>query len=230
MKASSVEDKSSYPVEAARYALLRRLAPAFRHRMVGGLHPIELIAEAADRRLQAAVPDLASARENLGRIKNLCRSAVLSCTNVTNWLAPEDGTVIMLGEGIDECLALLNTDFDMRGFAICNEAREIGVDVSRTALRNVLTASLIAATDAAPRPADLVLTADLSQGHALVSILVRAADRDAGFADAAPYRSLAWSEVGALAQAESVELSRQGDRITMLYALAGVPHRDTLAR
>lgn len=230
MKASAVEDKSSYPVEAARYALLRRLAPALRHGMVGGLHPIELIAAAVERRLQAAVPDLANASESLGKIKNLSRSAVLCCTNLIGWLAPEEGAVTMLGEGIDECMALLKADFDMRGFAIRNEACEIGVDVSCTALRNVLTASLIAATDAASQPADLVLTADLSQGHALVSILVRAADRDAGFADAAPYRGLEWSDVGALAQSESVHLSREGDRITMLYALAGVPHRDTLAR
>ena len=137
-------------VEAARYALLRRLAPAFRHGVVGALHPIELIAEAVERRLQAAVPDLATARENLGKIKNLSRSAVLSCTNLTSWLAPEEGAVTMLGEGIDECLALLKTDFGMRGFAVRNEAREIGVDVSRAALRNVLTASLITATDTAP--------------------------------------------------------------------------------
>lgn len=230
MKASSVEDKSSYPVEAARYALLRRLAPALRHGMVGGLHPIELIAAAVERRLQATVPDLANASESLGRIKNLSRSAVLCCTNLIGWLAPEDGAVTMLGEGIDECMALLNADFGMRGFAIHNEAREIGVDVSRAALRNVLTASLIAATDTAPRPADLVLTSDLFQGHVAVSILVCPADRVAGFADAGVYRSLEWSDVGALAQAESVELSRQGDRVTMRYPVAAIPPRAPLPR
>jgi hypothetical protein len=219
MKTSMVDAYCAKLVEAARYALLRRLAPAFRHSMVGGLHPIELIAEAADRRLQTAVPDLANARENLDRIKKLSRSAVLSCTNVTNWLAPEDGAFTMLGEGIDECMALLNSDFNMRGFAIRNEAREIGVDVSRTALRNVLTASLIVATDAAPRPADLVLTTELSQGHVLVSILVCPAERAACFADPAVYRSLDWSDVGVLAQSESVDLSHQGDRVTMRYPL-----------
>jgi hypothetical protein len=230
MKASPVEDDSSNLVEAARYALLRRLAHAFRHRMVGGLHPIELIAEAVDRRLQAAVPDLANARENLDKIKTLCRSSVLACTNLTSWLAPEEGVSTMLGEGIDECLALLNTDFGMRGFAIRNDAREIDADVSRAALRNVLTASLIAATDTALRPADLVLTAELSQGQVVLSILVCPADREAGFADAAAYRSLEWSDVASLAQAESVDLSRQRDRVTMRYPVAGIPHRGQLPR
>jgi len=230
MKVNPVEGDSGNLVEAARYALLRRLAPALRHGMVGALHPVELIAEAIEQRLQAAVPDLANARENLGRIKNLSRSAVLSCTNLTSWLAPEEGAVTMLGEGIDECLALLNTDFSMRGFAVRNEAREIGVDVSRAALRNVLTASLIAAADAAPWPADLVLTAETSQEHAVLSILVRPSDRVAGFANAAAYRNLEWSDVGALAQAESVDLLREGDRITMRYPFADIKHRGPLPR
>ena len=230
MKASPVESGSRNLVEAARYALLRRLAPALRHGMVGALHPIDLVAEAIDRRLQAAVPDLANARENLGKIKDLSRSAVLSCTNLASWLAPEEGVVTMLGEGIDECLALLKTDFSMRGFTVRNEAREIGVDVSRSALRNVLTASLITAMDTAPGSADLVLTAELSQGHAVISILMRPADDVAGFTDAVFYRRLEWSDVGALAQAESVDLLREGDRVTMRYPVAGAPHRGPLPR
>jgi hypothetical protein len=230
MYAPPVEGNSASLVEAARYALLRRLAPALRHGMVGALHPIELIAEAIDRRLQAAVPDLEDAKENLGKIKNLSRSAIHSCTNLASWLAPEDGAVTMLGEGIDECLALLKTDFGMRGFEVRNEAREIGVDVSRAALRNVLTAALITASDTAPRPADLVLTAELAQGQAVLSILVRSADGVAGFVNAAPYRRLEWSDVGALAQAESVDLLHQGDRVTMRYPVADIPQSDQLPR
>jgi hypothetical protein len=193
--------------------------------MVGTLHPVELIAEAIDRRLHAAVPDLANAKENIGKIKNLTGTAILAYTNLKSWLVPEDAAITMLGEGIDESLALLDTDFAMRGFTVLNEAQETGVDVSRAALRNVLTASLIAATDTATSPSDLVLTAELSPGHAVLSILVRPADRVADFADAAAYRSLEWSDVGALAQAESVELSRQGDRITMRFPVAGAQHR-----
>lgn len=216
-----VEADSASRADAARYALLRRLAPALRHGMVGALHPIELIVEAIDRRLQAALPDLEDVRENLSKIKSLSRTAVHACTNLASWLAPEEDAVTMLGEGIDECLALLKTDFGVRGFAVRNETRETGVDVSQAALRNVLTASLLAATDSARRPAELVLTAELEQGHAVVSILVGPADGVAGFGDAVPYRRLEWSDVEVLAQAESVELQQQGDRVTMRYPVAG---------
>jgi hypothetical protein len=221
IETSTVDTDASCQLEAARYALLRRLAPAFRHRLVGGLHPIELVAEAVQRRLLAAVPDLDGASESLRKIKNLSQSALLTCVNLTAWLAPEEKEVTMLGEGIDECLALLHTEFDMRGFAIRNQAREIGVDLSSSALRNVLTAALIAAADNAPGPADLVLTAEISQRYAVLSIAVSACDRVADIADAAAYRSLDWNDVGALAQDESVELLRQDNRITMRYAIAG---------
>jgi hypothetical protein len=231
MDARPVERNDADAVEAARYALLRRLMPSLRHGMVGALHPIELIVEAIERRLQAAAPDLAAARENLGKIKNLSRSAVLYCTNLASWLAPEEGAAISPGEGIDECLAMVKTDFGMRGFALHYQAREIGVDVSRAALRNVLTASLMAATDSAPHAVDLVLTAELTQGYVLVSILVRPAQGGPGFADGAVYRRLAWSDVDALARAESVELSRQGDRISIRFAaLAAVAQRGSPPR
>jgi len=223
MASPPVAGDSANRADAARYALLRRLAPALRHGMVGALHPIELIVEAIDRRLLAAALDPANVRENLDKIKNLSRSALSACTNVTSWLAPEGDTVTMLGEGIDECLALLKTDFSMRGFAVRNEAQEIDVDVSRAALRQVLTASLIAATDSAPRPAELLLTTELLQGQAVVSLLIRPGDGVAGFGDAAPYRRLEWSDVGALAQAESVDLQRHGDRVTMRFPAAETP-------
>ena len=41
--------------EAARYALLRRLAPAIRHSMVGWLHPVVLTAEILERTSVARV-------------------------------------------------------------------------------------------------------------------------------------------------------------------------------
>ena len=224
------EGDAGDPADAARFALLQRLAPALRHGMVGALHPIELIVEAIDRRLQTPAPDLANVRENLGKIKNLSRSAVHSCTNVASWLVPEEGVLTMLGDGIDECLALLKTDFGIRGFSVRNEAREISADVSRRALRNVLTASLITATDTAAQPSDLVLTAELAQGLAVLSILVCPAEGVTAFGDAASCRRFGWDDVRALARAESVELQQQADRVTLGFPLPAVPQNRPLPR
>ena len=42
--------------DAARYALLRRLAPSIRHHLVVNLQPIGMIYEVLDRRLRAPRP------------------------------------------------------------------------------------------------------------------------------------------------------------------------------
>src|ERR1700704_160569 len=110
-------------VEAARYALLRRLAPAIRHRVVGRLHPIGLIAEAVEWQGQDAAPNLANVQENVAKIKSLSQTAMQSFTSQIAWLAREEGATTTIDDGIEDCLALLHTDFELRGFSIENQVR-----------------------------------------------------------------------------------------------------------
>jgi predicted nucleic acid-binding protein len=67
-------------VEAARYALLRRLAFAMRHHMVVHLQPIGMITEVLERRLGMPSPDLAEIHDNMDKINGLSRAAVLPVT------------------------------------------------------------------------------------------------------------------------------------------------------
>jgi hypothetical protein len=53
--------------EAARYALLRRLAPSIRHHLVVNLQPIGMIYEVLDRRLRATEPQLDGVRDSAQR-------------------------------------------------------------------------------------------------------------------------------------------------------------------
>jgi hypothetical protein len=204
-------------VEAARYALLRRLAPAIRHRVVGRLHPIGLIAEAVEWQVQDAAPNLANVQENIAKIKSLSQTAMQCFTAQITWLARENGAVTTIGDGIDECLALLHTDFELRGFAIDSRVRAPGLSVSLNALRNVLTSALIAVTDAAPGPAILTLTADVSNQQIVLSMLARPTDGDPGISNEGAYRLLDWDDVDALARAESVKITRDGERVEMRY-------------
>jgi hypothetical protein len=54
--------------EAARYALLRRLAPSMRHHLVVNLQPIGMIYEVMERRLRADPPDLHEVHESAQKI------------------------------------------------------------------------------------------------------------------------------------------------------------------
>jgi hypothetical protein len=210
---------SKIAIEAARYALLIRLAPAIRHRVVGKLHPIGLIAEALEWQIQDAAPDLKTLRESLARVSSMSRAAMQAFTSEMTWLTREEGGNVTVAEGMEDCLALLHTEFELRGFSIKNEVKAPAVRVSLNAVRNVLAAALIAISDSAPAPATLVLSIELSNTHASLTILVHPAEAVSVFETVAAYRPIAWDDVQALAAAESVELSRRGTRVELRFPI-----------
>jgi len=196
--------------ESARYALLRRLAPSMRHHLVVNLQPIGMIYEVMDRRLRAPQPDLAEVHESAHKINGFARAALNSCLDVVTWLAPEEEMLTTASEGVRECLGLLATSLTFRGYALRNEVPAVPGEVRRSAVRNVLTAAMIHATDENPPPADLVLSAEPSPAALLLTLTLRPTQGDQGFSTEACYRRLEWSDVEALAAAEAVELRRDG--------------------
>jgi hypothetical protein len=202
--------------ESARYALLRRLAPSMRHHLVVNLQPIGMIYEVMDRRLRAPTPDLASVHDSAHKINGFARAALDSCLDVVTWLAPDQAATTGVSAGVRECVGLLATSLGFRGYAIRNEVGDLAGDVSRASLRNVLTSSLIHLTDQSPPPADLVLSASSQAGGLRLALALRGTEGSHGFATEAGYRKLEWSDVQALADAESVQLQRDGQSLSLL--------------
>lgn len=220
MSAASTVTSSSH-AEAARYALLRRLAPSMRHHLVTNLQPIGMIYEVMDRRLRAPEPNLAQVHEGANKINSFARAALHSCLDVVTWLAPEEGAASSAAEGAAECIALLATSLSFRGYALRNEVAEVPGGLKRTALRNVLTAALIHATDELPPPAELVLTAEPGAAGVTFTLMLRQGAGEGGFANEPAYRQIDWSDVQALAEAEGVQLQREpGQRISLLVPWA----------
>ena len=206
---------TSIQVEAARYALLRRLAPTIRHHLVGEFQPIGMIATLLDRHLQTDAPNLIHLRENSAALGKLARTAANNCMNLMSWLVPKSGAVTPLGSGVVDCLSLLTTEFRFKGFVIVNEIADMPVKVSTLSLRSVLPAALLALSDQQPGPADFVLTASWAGGGVVLSLLRRPAERSAENSSSADYRALTWPEVAALAQAESVGFTQSADAVQL---------------
>lgn len=207
-------------VEAARYALLRRLAFAMRHHMVVHLQPIGMITEVMERRLRMPDPDLGQVHESMAKINGFSRAAVQSCLDVVTWLAPEEGVDIALAAGVDETVAMLRSNLNFRGYTLKDEVGDLPIEVGRASLRNVLPAVLISLTDHASSPADVVLTGSADAGGAMIDVTVVPTEGSQGFAGDAPYRLLEWQEVEALAQAEGVTVERNGARARITLAAA----------
>ena len=225
MPASPVPSNgTSFPpaeAEAARYALLRRLAPSMRHHLVVNLQPIGMIYEVMDRRLRQPQPDLAHVQDSAGKINGFAKAALASCLDVVSWLAPDDSVTVAVDAAVRECAALLATSLGFRGYALRNEVAPLQGQVRRSGVRCLLTGTLLYATDHAAAPADLEIRATAEQDAALLTVQVRPTSGDRGMAAEANYRKLAWSDLQALAAADGVQLARQGDRIELRLPWVG---------
>lgn len=221
---ASLTEVSGQQIEAARYAVLRRLAPCLRHHMVRPLQPIGLIYGVMHHKLCAAEPDLQSVRQEADKINDFAKAALHECMDMGTWLAPEPGVLVELGAGVRECVGLLATMLHFCGFSLVNEVEEIPVQVQRDAMRMVLSAALLELADSLTEPATLTISAAaVSKDEVALFLQVRAkreGDVD-HYEDG--YRKLLWQDVQALAAAEDVILSREGDLLTMGFAVEPAP-------
>jgi len=203
-------------VEAARYALLRRLALAMRHHMVVHLQPIGLITQVIERRLRDTAPDVARIGTDLGKVHDYARSAVAANLDVVSWLAPDPGLQVALEAGVAESVALLRSHFSFRGFQLLHESGGTQGTVPQAAVRTLLPAVLFGLTDAALPPADVLIRAGLPEQPAL-HLHLRPATGSGSNPAPPPYRLLAWDEVEALAEAEGALLARDAEGVRLQF-------------
>ena len=211
------DDQLARLVESARYALLRRLAPAIRHDMAGALQPISMVAAMLEKRLQKPDPDLLALAKNVNAVNALAREASLSCMALMNWLSPRLDESTPVYTGVAEAIALVTTDLSFRGFTLVNQTETVdaAVAVRVSMLRGLFMAALLAMTDSHSGPARVLLGAD-AQGDKLVFSITLEPTEDELLAGMPPvYRSLDWDDVRALAAAESVVLVHTPSRVEL---------------
>ncbi len=218
--------RSRAGAEAARYGVLRRLAPALKHDMVVNLQAISMMAEVLNARLERGSSDPGEFHASVSKLNRLARDAVANCLKVASWIEPGEDEGVRLREGVDDCLAVLQSNFNFRGFVVHKEVPETSFQVSRVVLRHLLAATLITLTDAAGGPCEVRLKAEVVAGAAEISVRISPRQDDfEGLPFEPNYRLLEWSDVQALALAESVELLREPDEIVirMRRAVATAP-------
>ncbi len=202
-------------VEAARYALLRRLSVAIRHEMAAHLQPIGMVGELLSRRLRADAPDPAQVQDGVQRLTSLSRGAVQACLDVLTWLAPDPEKQLRLDESVHETVELLRSSFSFRGFVLHNAVGESPALVRRASLRMVLPACLLLLSDDAGPPAEITVTAS-DVGEVRLRLVLEPADGPAPMSIATAYRPLTRAEVAALVQAEGIGFAHEGDAIELL--------------
>lgn len=207
-------------VEGARYALLRRLAPALRHDAVATLQPIAMATCVLERRLREPAPDLALVQDTATRLAGYSRSAVQSCLDLIEWLAPTPQRGVSLRDAVPRTVQLLRGSLSLRGFTLRDELQDTDAQVGHPGLCYVLPACLLWLTDSAGSPAQVTLRAnDSAQGLRLVLDLHPSVG-EPGVHEPPAYRPLHAQEVADLAQAEGITLERQGDTLALTLTRA----------
>lgn len=211
------EDLGLQRVEAARYALLRRLTLAMRHQMVVHLQPIGMVTRRMERSLRGPSPDMVVLGHDMVQVQDFAKAGVGASLDFVTWLAPEPGTEVALDAGVEQCAQLLRTHFSFRGYTLRNEVAGAPQPVKRAALRMLLPAVLFGVTDEAVSPADLVVSSPAGDDRQLL-VDVRAVTGAPGFEPPAPYRLLEWQEVQHLAQHEGVKLTRSASGASLRWS------------
>jgi len=214
--AQAAAKRSRVGAEAARYGVLRRLGPTLKHDMVVNLQAIAMMAEVMNAKLDRGSPPPAEFHAGIAKLNRLARDAVENCLKVAEWLEPGEDQGVRLDEGVQECLRLLASNFNFRGFQVSRELSDAPFQVSRMALRHLLIASLITLTDAAGGACEVKVKAEAKAGMAEITVgIAPRQDEFEGLLYEPSYRQLEWADVQALAQAEGVELTHGGDHIVL---------------
>lgn len=216
---------STLKVDAARYLLLRRLAPSLRHRLVGTLHPIGLLAEVARQRLANSNADLAAAAALVTKMQGHAREAANCATALFSWLSGEEASSVAFDEGVDACVNLLRTDLEVHGASVVASCDGIAQPVSQRALRTVLCASLIAAAEMLPPPVRIAVHARANgdEVELTLDVQLEGEERRSGFiADDQP---VTMEDVELLARSEGVDCfwTRQPPRLQYRFPVLQHP-------
>ncbi len=212
--------------EAARYALLRRLAPVIRHNMAGSLQPIAMVAGMLERRLQKPDSDPEALLKNARDIVALSKEAAASCTDLMSWFAPKDDPLVTANAGIAQCLAMVATELSFKGFSIVNKTEQAEGKLPVSALRNAFTAAVLALTDAAAAPRSIEVETEPSGSGISIRISLKNVLAPASMPAGKPYRRIEWSDVEALAE-ESARLSHGEDEVVLHFHSAATAIDDS---
>lgn len=206
--------------ESARYALLRRLTPVLRHNMAGALQPLSMMSMLIEKRLQNPSPDMAALAKNSSQLGALAREASAACLGLMTWLAPSSHDRLSVTAAIEDAVGLVRTEMTFKGFSLVDPIADIAADVPRSLTRGVFLAALLALTDAAQAPANVVLDVQLVDHNLQLTLSIQPSDGEVLMSGEPAYRPLDWDDVQALANTESVQLTHTSGQVELRCPLA----------
>ena len=201
---------------AAQHDILRRVTPPLRHDMVVHLQSLGMMAEALSARMDRGNVAQEDLQSSVSKLNRLSRQAVARCLEVSTWMDPGEDDTIPLREGVSEVVRLLSTSLNFRGFDLRTEMADGEFDVCRSAVRFLLSATILTLADAAPGPGEIAVKTEPSSTHGVIAVEYQPQPEGSFTQLHEPGDApLSWPEVQALAVQHKVELLRSGQAIIL---------------
>ena len=209
--------------EAARYALLRRLAPAIRHDMAGGFQPVTMLATIIEKRLLTASPDMPTLIKNSGEMRTLAIAATHSNLDLMGWMVVNPKARVALNKGIQDVLHLVMTEHSSRGLKFVNQTQGMRTDVALDHVHGAFVAALLALTDAVASTANVLITAAQEGQDMLVTIMLAdvgatpdaSTPREEFHIGLAAYRKIDWDDVQAIADVDGLHIKHEAGSVIL---------------
>jgi hypothetical protein len=201
-------------VAAIRFALLRRLAPGMRHRLMGQLQALQFSAELAGRLLEGddKRPKLET---SVRQLAPQTQAAVAAAATLIEWLRDDERATTNLEDSLPQYLRVAGDDWNLRGIEGTVDVRTDGAHVAKTALRELAVTSLLALTDAQPGALDVRVAAERAGDEIVVRMSATAGNRTSPLPELARASRIGCSEVNALAAAHGIACACARDEVTL---------------
>jgi hypothetical protein len=187
--------------------------------MVAHLQPVEMIVELAKRRLAVEPVALTQIRDGIDKIGLLSREAMAASINSISWFSDDEGSAVPLADGIDECLGVLKSGLSFRGFNLQSDFERQPGQVSRPALRHLVSTAVLCLSDALPAPFEITVSAAVHATEAAVQVKALPSLVAGTFFTEKPARALLWNDLRALARVTGAAVDCQDRQVTITLPL-----------
>ena len=134
-------------VEAACYAVLRRIAPVLRHDVAGFLQPVRMLLLVLQRRVVVPEPDLPAITTHVATVSALAKEASTGCMDAMDWMAPREDVVVSLRSCLNAAAKLLVMELSAQRLEITHNVSDDATTIPVHFFRSVVMGALLAFCD-----------------------------------------------------------------------------------
>lgn len=159
------------PALALRFEVIRRLAPGFRHRMLGRMQPIALLSHLMGKKIQAGQTDDSFLLTRLNELKGSITAATNATVGLFSWLDPDDRSEQPLNDIVEECLDLLKMEIYNSNVSFHNTIDTQAL-VKASKVRQVFSACVLTYIDTTEHASQVTLTAKQVTGKIVIEMVI----------------------------------------------------------